>query len=240
MRIEVQGRYTARALMDELLDAFPAWRGELAPPELELPPGARWKSKLQVQHRGDRVWLDVPDDADRVTIDAVLAAHNPDGETKGQRGARERREALDTINKAAKTDPTLAALLRVLHLGVLVLALLWPVAPAEAVHEAPPAAHHVCWDDSWVPGYYDVSLTPVAGGYTVTGVLVYSGYPSPISGHLWINPATGAGVGLLLLVYAGNAAHIIVNLYHHLQGGAMGWYGENVSGYWTFDATACP
>ena len=105
MTITLTGRYKSNGLMDELLDRFPEWRGDLAPPELGFPPGCRINPKLGVQSKGDTVWLTVPEDADLDAIHAVVAAHDPDAETKGQRGARERREA---IARVKARDPDLA------------------------------------------------------------------------------------------------------------------------------------
>ena len=93
MKLTLTGRYTSNGLMDELLDRFPEWRGELAPPEMGLPPGVLVNPKLAVQSKGDTVWLEFPDDADAAAVHAVIAAHYPDKETRGARAARERREA---------------------------------------------------------------------------------------------------------------------------------------------------
>lgn len=101
MRLTLTGRYKATGLMDELLARFPAWRGDSDP----RPGGGFINPRLSVQHKGDTVWLDVPDDADRAAIDAVVAAHDPDAETKSERGARERREA---IARVKQRDPDLA------------------------------------------------------------------------------------------------------------------------------------
>ena len=107
MRLTLRGRYKARGLMDELLARFPDWRGEPAPASMIPPlrPGTLVNPKLAVQWRGETVWLDVPDDADRAAVDAVVRAHNPDAETRGERGARERREA---IARVKQRDPDLA------------------------------------------------------------------------------------------------------------------------------------
>jgi hypothetical protein len=112
MKLMITGRYKPHGLMDELLDAFPEWAGEPPPPEMGLPPGSLMNPKLSVQSKGTTVWLEFPDDADMATVEAIIAAHNPDAETRSEKGARERREAL----AAVKADPTLAALVKALNL----------------------------------------------------------------------------------------------------------------------------
>jgi hypothetical protein len=118
MKLTLTGRYKPHGLMDELLDRFPEWRGEPAPPEWGLPPGCLVNPKLSIQSKAlpdsdaRTVWLEFPDDTDLAVVEAITAAHDPDAETKSERGARERREAL----AAVKADPKLANLARALGL----------------------------------------------------------------------------------------------------------------------------
>ena len=112
MRLMVTGHYKATALMDELLDAFPHWRGTPAPPERKRPAGTLVDPLLRVEFTADTVWLEFPDDAEIGVVRAILAAHDPTKEDKGERWVRERREAIARL----KADPAMADLVTALGL----------------------------------------------------------------------------------------------------------------------------
>jgi hypothetical protein len=106
------GAYNAPALMDELLAAFPEWRGELAPAALGLAPGARMHPRLAVSATPDGVRLECPDDADLAAVRAVVAAHDPRKATPTEVRRRERQAALARL----KADPAYADLVTALGL----------------------------------------------------------------------------------------------------------------------------
>ena len=69
MRLTYPNTATVPALHEELLRAFPAWRGTFV--------HGHWQSpRLAVQWTATHLHLDVPDDADVAAVEAVLAAHD--------------------------------------------------------------------------------------------------------------------------------------------------------------------
>jgi hypothetical protein len=111
MTLTLTGRYNATALMDELLDAFPAWRGTPVPPDHpRARAGGCVNPHLSVQWQDDTVWLEFPDDAEIGVVRAVIAAHDPTKEDRSARWAREQRQALARL----KADPEQTDLLTAL------------------------------------------------------------------------------------------------------------------------------
>lgn len=105
MRLTYQRPHKPMLLMDELLAAFPAWRGDSVGVGFRNP-------RLRVSSRDDTVWLDVPEDADLAAVNAVVMAHDATKESLSERAGRVRREALGRL----KADPRMADLVQVLGL----------------------------------------------------------------------------------------------------------------------------
>ena len=76
------GSWRPDLLTDELLAAFPAWRGTLITDPML---GQVYVNPLlQLSVTRDQLTLTLPDDADESALAAVLAAHNPAARTRAE------------------------------------------------------------------------------------------------------------------------------------------------------------
>ncbi len=76
MRIVKPRGCGASCIMDDLLAAFPAWRGTWVP-DPTFPKGGFWTDPLLRMARSKtELRIDVPDGTDPAAVEAVLAAHD--------------------------------------------------------------------------------------------------------------------------------------------------------------------
>lgn len=90
-----KGSIEADQLRDELVVRFPAWRGT------QRPDGVFINPSLRVEYTDQEIRLDVPDDADEATIQAIVAAHVPRPRNPARAGdGKEARVVLRTAETA--------------------------------------------------------------------------------------------------------------------------------------------